>query len=68
LVLQNLGNTPFFVEAYSQTTPAPPDPCNAFLNSSPGLLQAIDGSIVMFYEPVVRRHATATVTVAYKGR
>jgi hypothetical protein len=68
LVLQNLGTVTFGYDAFAQTIPDPPDPCNPFSHITEGLAPAIDGSIVMFYDiPGIPTSATATVTVAYKG-
>jgi hypothetical protein len=68
LTLQNLGSTNFSTFGLAQATPAAPDPCGPFVTVAPALLQAVDGSLVMFYEPTVRSHATVTVTAAYRGR
>jgi hypothetical protein len=69
LVLQNLGTVSFGYDAFVQGVPDPPDPCNPFLHITEGLATAIDGSLVMFYDiPGIPKSATATVTVAYKGR
>jgi hypothetical protein len=68
LALQNLGTVTFGYDALVQGVPDAPDPCNPFLNATQGLVPAVDGSLVMFYDvPGIPKSATATVTVAYKG-
>jgi hypothetical protein len=66
LMLQNVGNTNFGFDAFSQNTPSPPAPCNPFTNVA-GPVSATDGSIVQLYLLDLLKSATGTVTVAYRG-
>jgi len=68
LELQNQGTAQGDVSTgFIQDTPNPPAPCDAFAHSVQGPVVSTDGSLVMFYEPVVHSHKTVTMTTAYKG-
>jgi hypothetical protein len=68
LVLQEIGTVrPNSTFGYAQNTFHPPAPCNAFANSTGGLLTSTDGSLVMIFKPVVGSRGTVTETVAYRG-
>ena len=67
LVLQNIGTSRFPYVGFVQNGHQGPAPCNfrAFFATAPEI--AIDGSLVMIYEPTMVGHGSATVTVGYKG-
>ena len=66
LVLQNVGNSPFSHEGFGQPNGGGPTQCNTFpITGKPQLNTG--GSLVLVYGILVPKHASKSVTVAYKG-
>jgi hypothetical protein len=67
LAMRNVGNRSAVHQGFAQTISSGPQPCNAMANASRTPVIATDGSIVMLYETFVRKGASRTVTVNYRG-
>jgi hypothetical protein len=65
LVLENIGTPGGLHTAFTQTVYWPPSPCDPFAKE--GFLFIGDGSLGLFYRPLVSAHSSVTATMMYRG-
>jgi len=65
LALENIGTPGGLHTAFTQQVYWPPSPCDPFAKL--GFLFIGDGSLGMFYQPLVSAHSSVTATMMYRG-